>query len=69
MATCFDSIESSSGLPENRSNVSKFIVHFVTLDLFFGKPDDDSIESKHVAIRAFCAINLMSMGPCIVIIF
>ena len=27
MATCFDSIESSSGLPKNRSNVSKFIVH------------------------------------------
>jgi len=27
MATCFDSIESSSGFPKNRSNVSKFIVH------------------------------------------
>jgi hypothetical protein len=27
MATCFDSVESSSGLPKNRSNVSKFIVH------------------------------------------
>jgi hypothetical protein len=26
IATCFDSVESSSGLPENRSNVSKFIV-------------------------------------------
>ena len=26
-ATCFDSIESSSGLQENRSNVSTFIVH------------------------------------------
>jgi hypothetical protein len=26
-ATCFDSIESSSDLPKNRSNVSKFIVH------------------------------------------
>jgi len=25
--TCFDSIESSSGLLENRSNVSKYIVH------------------------------------------
>jgi len=27
MATCFDSIELSSGLPKNRSSVSKFIVH------------------------------------------
>ena len=27
MATCFDCIESSSGLPKNRFNVSKFIVH------------------------------------------
>jgi len=24
---------------------------------FFGRPDDDSIESKHVAIRIFCVIN------------
>jgi hypothetical protein len=70
MATCFDSIESTSNLPKNRSNVSKFIVHsaipnpeafgipectinFYILDLFFGRPDDDSIESKHVAIRIF----------------
>jgi hypothetical protein len=30
MATCFDSVESSSGLPKNRSNVSKFIVHYGT---------------------------------------
>jgi hypothetical protein len=72
MATCFDAVESSSGLPKNRSNVSKFIVHsgianafgipecminFDTLDLFFGMPDDDSIESKHVAIKIFCIIN------------
>jgi len=27
MATCFDFIESSSGLPKNRSNVWKFVVH------------------------------------------
>ena len=27
MATCFDCIESSSGLPKKRSNVSKFVVH------------------------------------------
>ena len=27
MATCFDSIESSSGLAKYRSNVSKFVVH------------------------------------------
>jgi hypothetical protein len=66
MATCFDYIESSSGLLENRSNVSQFIVHFWipeftikvdTLDLFFRRPDDDSTESKHVAIRIFCGIN------------
>jgi len=72
MATCFDSIESSSGLLKNRSDVSKFIVHsgipnvfgipectinFDTSDLFFRRPDDDSIESKHVAIRIICVIN------------
>ena len=28
MATCFDSIESSSGLPKNRPNVSKFYSAF-----------------------------------------
>jgi hypothetical protein len=38
MATCFDSIESSLGLPKNRFNVSKFMVHFNTLALFFGRP-------------------------------
>jgi hypothetical protein len=27
IATCFDPIESSSGLPKNRCNVSKFIVY------------------------------------------
>ena len=76
MATCFDSIEPSSGLPKNRSNVSTFIVHygilestivqygipectinFDTLDLFFERPVNDSIESKHVAIRIFCITN------------
>ena len=55
-----------SGLPKNRSNVSKFIVrsgipectiNFDTLDLFFGRPDNDSIESKHVVIGTFCVIN------------
>jgi hypothetical protein len=60
MATCLDSIESSSGLPRNRSNVSKFVVHFGnfdTLDLFFRRPDDNSIQLKHVAIRIFSVIN------------
>jgi len=59
-ATCFNCIESSSGLLENRCNVSTFIVHFGirectinvdTLDLFSGRPDDDSIELKHVALN------------------
>ena len=27
------------------------------LDLFFGRPDDDSVESKHVAIRILFVIN------------
>jgi len=73
MATCFDCTESSSDLPKNRSNVSTFIVHsgisnaysgipectmnFNTLDLFFGRPDDGAIESKHVVIRIFCVMN------------
>jgi len=57
MAICFDSIEFSSGLSENRFNVSKFIVHFDTLDLFCGRSNNDSIESKHVAISIFCVIN------------
>jgi hypothetical protein len=57
VATCFDSTESSSGLPKNRSNVSKCTINFDTLDLFFGRPDDDSVESKHVAIRIFYVIN------------
>jgi len=66
MATCFDCTESSSGLSKNRSNVSKFMVHsgipectinFDTLDLFFDRPDDDSVESKHVTIKIFCIIN------------
>ena len=38
MATCFDSIDSSSGLPKNRPNVSKFGIpecttNFDTMDL------------------------------------
>jgi len=70
MATCFDCIESSSGLPKNRSNVSKFIVHsgipectihFDTLDLFFGRPDDDSVEWKHVAIRTILYNKLLCL--------
>jgi len=32
-------------------------VNVDTLDLFFGSPDDDSIQSKHVAIRIFCIMN------------
>ena len=52
MVTFFDFIESLSclGIPECTINVD-------TLDLFFRKPDDDSIESKHVAIRIFCIIS------------
>jgi hypothetical protein len=62
MATCFGPIDSSSGLSKNRSNVSKFGIpecttNFDTMDLFFGRPDDGSIESKHVAIRILCIIN------------
>jgi hypothetical protein len=32
-------------------------INFDTLDLFFGRPDDHSIQLKHVAIRIFCIIN------------
>jgi len=32
-------------------------INFDSLDLFFGRPEDDSIESKHVAIRIFGVIN------------
>jgi len=56
MATCFDSIESSSGLPKNRFKclgIPECTINFDTMDLFFGRPDDNSIESKHVAIRIF----------------
>ena len=35
----------------------KYKTNFHTLDLFFGSSDDDSIESKHVAIRTFCVTN------------
>jgi len=31
--------------------------NFDTLDLFFGRSDDDSIQSKHVAIRILCVTN------------
>jgi hypothetical protein len=66
MAKCFDSVEPSSCFPKNRSSVLKFIVHsgipectinFDALDMFFRRPDGDSIELKHVAIEIFCAIN------------
>jgi len=33
-------------------------INFDTLDLFFGRPDDDdSVEWKHVAIIIFCVMN------------
>jgi len=57
-ATCFNSVESSSGLLENRSSVSTFVVHTLeytinvdTLDLFSRRPGDDSIQLKHVALN------------------
>jgi len=37
--------------------ITECTVNFDTFDLFFGRPDDDSIQSKHVAIRIFCVIN------------
>jgi hypothetical protein len=37
--------------------ISEFTINFHTLDLFFGRPDDDSIKSKHVVIITFCVIN------------
>jgi len=36
---------------------SRMHLNFDTLDLFFGRPHDSSIESKHVAIRIICIIN------------
>ena len=57
MATCFDSIESLLDLPQNRSNVSKCTINFDTINLFSERPDENSIESKHIAIRIFCVIN------------
>jgi hypothetical protein len=45
MATCFDCTESSSSLPKNIS----------------GRPDDDSIHSKHVAVRIFCFNKLLCL--------
>ena len=35
----------------------KRLQYIDTMDLFFRRPDDDSVESKHVAIRIFCVIN------------
>ena len=31
------------------------------MDLFFGRPDDDSTESKHVPIRIFCCNKLLCL--------
>jgi hypothetical protein len=47
----------ASGIPE-------YIINFETLDLFFGRPDDDSIDSKHVAIRIICVINCCLTENC-----
>jgi len=41
----------------NAFGIPECTINFDTLDLFFGRPDDDSVESKHVAIRIFCVIN------------
>jgi len=41
------------GIPECTTN-------FDTLDLFFRRPEDDSIELKHAAIRIFCVINCLT---------
>jgi hypothetical protein len=40
-------------------------INFDTLDLFFGRPDNDSIESKHVAIKIFCVVNCCVWLKCI----
>ena len=53
-ATCFDSLGSSSGPPMNRPKTMKYIV----LGRFSGGPDDDSQESKHVALRQQIIIKL-----------
>jgi len=41
----------------NAFGIPECVINFATLDLFFGRPDEDSTESKHVAIRIFCVIN------------
>jgi hypothetical protein len=45
-----------SGIP-NAFEIPECIINFDSLDLFFGRPDEDSTEPKHVAIRIFCVIN------------
>jgi hypothetical protein len=39
-----------SGVP-SAFGIPECTINFYTLDLFFRRPDDDSVESKHVAIR------------------
>jgi len=46
IATCFDCIDSSSGLPKNRSNVSKFVVHSGIPQYIPKAKCFDSIESS-----------------------
>jgi len=45
-----------SGIP-NTFGIPECPINFDTLDLFFRRPDDDSVESEHVAIRIICVIN------------
>jgi len=53
----FQLYELSSGLLENSSNVSTFIVRFIdTLDVFSRRPDDDSLELKHVALNIIVVV-------------
>jgi len=47
------------------SGIPECTVDFDTLDLFFGRPDNDSIQSKHVAIRIFCVTNCCVSLKCI----
>ena len=41
--------------------IPECIINFDTLDLFFGRPDDDSVELKHVAVRIFCCDKLLCL--------
>ena len=44
-----------SGIP-NAFGIPECTKNFDTLDLFFGRPGDDSIESKHFALGMYCGI-------------